>query len=330
MSGMRNKRKVTIIVLAIVGLLLIGAVVFALNMGGEQEAGPDGPIYRSQLTGEEVDQEVSERPILGAMFNNSTEARPQTGLDAAGIVFETTTEGGITRYLALYQEDIPDEIGPIRSLRQYFLDWMMGFDASVAHVGGSAKALDLVEQRDAKSLNQFTHEEPYYRTNDRPSPHNMYVRTQGLRDLQQELGHEQSQFDEIPRKSDSASENPEAETINIDYSGPDYRVEFRYDASTNNYTRYLAGQPHTDAATNQPITVKNMIVIKTARNADAGKAIGDGDALVFMDGSVVEATWEKSSPDERIKILDDEGNEVPLNRGDTWFAVTPSDRRITY
>ena len=120
------------------------------------------------------------------MIENSEEARPQTGLDAAGIVFETVTEGGITRYAALYQENLPEEVGPVRSVRPYFVDWLMGFDTSVAHVGGSENALQMVEDRKAKDINEFFNGDAFYRRNDRESPHDAYARTKNLVALQKE------------------------------------------------------------------------------------------------------------------------------------------------
>jgi hypothetical protein len=319
-----RKQKKLLLFIGLPALLLLVASVVALRSPAKPDEPPQ-PVY-SQLTGAEVEPDVAERPVLGVMIENSEEARPQTGLDSAGIVFEATTEGGITRYLALYQEDMPEIVGPVRSLRPHFLDWAMGFDASIAHVGGSPEALELADERDAKSLNEFKYSQPYYRDNSREAPHNMYARTEDLRNLQAELEHQRSQFADIPRTDESPSQNPQADSITLDFSSPPFVVRFRYDQSSNSYTRHLAGEPQIDSATNQPITVKNVIVIKT--NGD--KATGDGKALVFKNGNVTEARWKKTSHRERIKVLGDDGNEIPLNRGSTWIAVIRSDRPVTY
>jgi hypothetical protein len=315
---MSRRRKLVISLVAAIILLAVAAIAF----------GWFTDKAHSQLTGLEVKTEVAERPVLGIMIENSEAARPQTGLDSAGIVFETVTEGGITRYLALYQEDMPDIVGPVRSLRPHFVDWMMGFDASVAHVGGSAEALQLVEEREAKSLTQFEYPDPYYRSDDRTAPHNMYVRTGGLRALQDELEHSRSQFDEIPRSKDDASDDPEAEEITIDFSSPTYEVEFRYREDNNSYARYLAGEPHIDRDSDEQITVKNVIVIKMSD--ENIEAVGDGEAFVFKDGGVQTVRWQKDSYNTRLKIIDNEGNEVPLNRGDSWIAVIPGDKSVSY
>ena len=323
----KNKK----IILAAGAILVVAAALlfWLLRDSPAIEPEPAQPTY-SQLTGIEVAPEVAERPVLGIMIENSVPARPQTGLDAAGIVFESVTEGGITRYLALYQEDIPEVVGPVRSLRPHFLDWAMGFDVSIAHVGGSPEALQRAEDRDAKSLSQFTFSDPYYRVSNRTSPHNMYTRTADLRSLQEEQNHDTSAFDEIPRKDDNPAENPAAATIAVDYAGDSYKVEFRYSAEMNSYIRYLAGSPHIDAATDKPITVKNVIIIKTPQQATGTNAIGNGEALVFTDGNVRTVRWEKDNFESRIKFVNDEGAEISLNRGDSWVSALPSNRSVNY
>lgn len=324
-----KKQRITLIAVSVLLVALLAAFVlgaFSSDKEPEPEVPPE-PVY-SQLMGIEVDPEVAERPILGIMIENSTFARPQTGLDDAGIVFETIAEGGITRYLALFQEKMPKELGPIRSVRAYYLDWAMGFDASIAHVGGSADALALIDSRNAKTLSQFKYPEPYYRVNSREAPHNMYATTDALRNLQDELGHKTSEFDEIPRSSDSPAQTPAAPRISVNFSGPEFAVEFRYQKETNSYVRYLAGEPDVDAATKKPITVKNFIVIKLeSRNI---RATGSGEALVFKDGNVQTVRWKLSSHKDRIKFTDAQGKEVPLNRGGTWISAIPTTSSVDY
>lgn len=318
----RKQKKVLIIVIAVVAAGL--AAAYFLGLFGDKEKEPETPpqpIY-GQLTGVEVEKDVAKRPVLGVMIENHPDARPQTGLDSAGIVFETVAEGGITRYLALFQENMPKELGSIRSVRAYYLDWAMGFDASIAHVGGSSDALDLMDSRKAKTLSQFKYPEPYYRVKTRQAPHNMFATTDALRSLQKELGHESSKFDEIPRSSDSPLQPPTATNISIDFSAPQYAVEFRYQQADNTYVRYLAGKPDVDAATNQPITVKNVIVIKML--TPSINAVGKGEASVFKDGGVQSARWELANYRDRLKVTDNQGAEIPLNRGDTWIIALPS------
>lgn len=328
-SRLSRRQKIFFTLLIVALVALATAAVFALLAKEEKPAEPER--FYSQLTGEEVSKELSKRPILGVMIENSEEARPQTGLDSAGIVFEAVTEGGITRFLALYQDEMPKEVGPVRSVRPHFVSWLVGFDSSVAHVGGSAEALQLVEKLNAKTLTQFTYSEPYRRIADRIAPHNVYASTEKLRDLQEELKHKKAEFSEIPRSSESPAQTPAATKIVIDFSSPAFAVEFRYDKKTNSYKRFLAGEPHIDAATNKQITVKNLIVIKVNGNdSNTIKAVGKGEALIFKDGNVIKARWQKTSHSERIKLLDSTHNEIALNRGDSWIAALTPGRTPKY
>lgn len=325
----RLSRKKKILVIAVL-LLLIGGIAYALTRSDEPatEIQPEKKYY-SQLTGREVTEEESLRPVLAIMVENSEEARPQAGLDGAGIVFEAVTEGGITRYMALYQEDMPKEVAPVRSVRPYFVDWFSGFDASIAHVGGSAPALEMLDQRESKSLNQFAFPGPYYRSTERAAPHNMHARTNDLRDLQKEEGHEKSEFDEIPRSDDAPAQTPAAPKISVNFSSPVFQVEFRYNAQSNSYTRYLGGQPHIDALTNKPITVKNVVVINMPENGQTS-ATGNGEAWLFKDGNVQEVRWQLNDHSNRLKLVDANNEEVALNRGDAWISALPADKTVDY
>jgi len=317
LAGMRLRGWLIFLLILIIGG---AALVWAANGNGSSD--------RSQLTGIKVAKDLADRPVLGIVIENSEQARPQTGLGAAGIVFETVAEGGITRYLALYQENMPTVVGPVRSLRPYFVDWALGFDASVAHVGGSPEALAMADRLDLKNLDQFKHSGPYYRDPARDAPHNVYARTADLRDLQQRLGYGKSNFDTIPRKNDAPSQNPTAPNITINFSGAQFVAEFRYQSSSNTYQRYLAGELHVDKATNQPITVKNVVVMKMSGNDIL--AIGNGDAFVFLDGQVIQAHWQQSDHNSRVQIVDNNDKEIPLNRGSTWFAVVPKSGSVSY
>lgn len=311
-------------------VIIGGLAAYFLGLSDKVTQSSDKPPqkYYSQLTGVEVNQEVSERPILGIMIENSIFARPQTGIDSAGMVFESVTEGGITRYLTLFQENMPKVVGPVRSVRPYFVNWVMGLDGSIAHVGGSAEALAMLDSRNAKTLSQFKYPDQYYRVTDREAPHNMYARTDDLRKLQEKLGHKTAEFEAFPRSDDNPAQTPDTTRIAINYSGPDYAVEFRYDKKTNLYTRYLAGQVDKDRATNKPITVKNVIIIKMG-GAEV-QAIGAGEAIVLKNGTAVKGRWKQTSYRERITISDSQGKEIPLNRGDSWFAIVPSTGSATY
>ncbi|HSW79674.1 MAG TPA: DUF3048 domain-containing protein, partial [Candidatus Saccharimonadales bacterium] len=165
-------------------LLLGGAIAFGLtHMAGapnaqkkaEQAAAAAPTVYYSPLTGNVVSQAETKNTVTAVMIENSDFARPQAGLREAGVVFEAIAEAGITRFMALYQEAKPKNIGPIRSARPYYALWALGFDAPYAHVGGSPEALGNIKQWHVKDMNQFAYGSYYHRISSREAPHNVYT-----------------------------------------------------------------------------------------------------------------------------------------------------------
>lgn len=294
----------------------------------------------SPLTGVEVRPELANRPIYAAVIENHPDARPQSGLSQAGVVYEALAEGGITRFLGFFGDEQPANIGPVRSLRTYFIDWALEFNAPVAHAGGNADALDLVGPLGMKDMNQFAWGNYFYRSNDRVSPHNLYTSSSLLDKLAAVRGYDQPpKFTVSPRKADKPAETPTAGTINVNFSYNGYDAQFNYNKQGNDYTRLLAGANHIDRNTAKPIKVKNVIVeymptsfgtTRTGESTVIMQTVGTGKVLVFRDGGVVEGTWSKASHSARTRLLDAEGKEIPLNNGNSWYCIIPTDKQATY
>ena len=297
----------------------------------------------SPLTGVEVENALADRPILGIVIENHPDARPQSGLSAAGVVYEALAEGGITRFLAFFLDQRSGVIGPVRSLRTYFVDWTLEFNSPVAHVGGNADALDLVGPLGVKSLNQFYNGNYYYRANDRFAPHNAYTNSDLMDQLLKRNGEfHPATFKPSPRKADSppgASATATAATIKIDYSYNGYQVEYRYNPASNSYARFLAGAPHIDRNSSQQIMVKNVVVeymptsYGTTRIGEQTVMMGtpgSGQAIVFRDGGAVMGTWSKANHTDRTVLKDSTGTEIPLNKGNTWYSIVPTERTVQY
>lgn len=291
----------------------------------------------SPLSGLEVSQEVRDRPVTGVMIENSPEARPQSGLDQASIVFEAIAEAGITRFLALYQDNYPTTLGPVRSSRPYYLDWVMAFDASYAHVGGSPDALQRIKDISVKDLDQFYNAGPYRRITTRFAPHNVYTSLQGLADRAAEKGWTKSSFTPLKRKAkEEPSKKPTARSIDFAISGPTYNVRYDYDPARNAYLRSMGGGPHTDNETKAQLAPKVVValVIPYSLMADgyhsAYQTIGSGPMFVFQDGVVTQGTWSKGQPNEQFVFTDAAGKDLLLNPGQTWFTVLKDAGNVSY
>lgn len=288
-------------------------------------------IY-SPLTGKIVaDENATKQPVTAIMIENSPDARPQSGLKDSGVVFEAIAEGGITRFLVLYQQEKPQLIGPVRSVRMYYVDWLAAFNASVAHIGGSAAALAEVRNGNYRDIDQFFNAGSYWRATDRYAPHNVYTSFEKLDALNNAKGYTSSAFAGFTRTDGKASDKPTATSINVVISSNLYNSSYTYDKATNTYARSLAGEPHTDREAGQitPSVVIAMRVDETTTMEDGYRqsisTIGTGKAVIFQNGLAINATWSKASKTDQIKFTDDNGKDIPLVRGQTWISAVPND-----
>ncbi len=300
------------------------------------------PIKKaSPLTGLMVDPAVAGQPIVAVIIENHPDARPQSGLGSAGVVYEANAEGGITRFEAFYLDKLPDTLGPVRSLRTYFLDWGIEFNAPAAHAGGNADALDEVGPTGMKDLNALIIGAPYfYRTSDRYAPHNLYTSGSLLNRLMTARGfNKPSNFTPSPRKADTPNPNSVHPNIHINYSYNGYQADYAYSPGTNDYARNLAGMPHIDRNTGQQIHVKNIVVeymptsygfTRIGEQTVIMGTVGRGQGVVFRDGEAIPCTWVKTSRASRTQLLDAAGANIPLDAGNTWYSIVPQGNTVTY
>lgn len=292
---------------------------------------PELPHYFSKLTGREVSELLSLKPVTGVMIENSPEARPQSGLYDADLVFESVAEGGITRFLALYQESEPKEIGPIRSVRIHFANLAVGYDAGLAHVGGADSALNLI--RSNKDLDEFANGGSYWRSTERYAPHNVYTSFDKLNELNRAKGFSKSDFIGFSRKADEPKNPADATSIYIPISAFNFDSQIKYQPETNSYLRFMAGKPHLDANGKQ-ISPKVVVVLNVDHNTVSDtngyrypQILSSGSAIIYQDGTKTEATWAKKDATSPLKLTDASGNDMKLNPGQTWVTIIPTNNK---
>ena len=290
-------------------------------------------VYYSPLTGEKVpDQASTQQAVTGIMIENSPDARPQSGVKSAGVVFEAIAEGGITRFLALYQSAKPQLVGPVRSVRLYYVDWIAPFQASVAHIGGSKFALNEVRNGNYRDIDQFFNAGAYWRATDRYAPHNVYTSFEKLDALNAKKGYVTSVFTGWPRADGTPAKTVTAATINVHISAALYDSAYIYDVTTNTYKRSQAGKPHLDRENGQitPNVVIAMDQNETQVFEDGWReqitTTGSGKVRVFQNGTVTEGTWSKKDRGSQIAFSDASGKEIQLNRGQTWITSVPVNK----
>lgn len=303
---------------------------------------------------------------LGVMIENHEEARPQSGLQFADVVYEAVAEGGITRFLSVYYCDDAGIVGPVRSARTYFLDFISEYGSYplYAHVGGAntpgpADALGQIIDYGwniYNDLNQFSIGFPTFRRDESrlghpvATEHTMYSTTSRLWKVGKERGltqedKEGTAWDEdfrVYKFKDDAKESARgtSQVIDIEFwsSQPNYNVTWTYDNATNSYVRENAGEPHLDNNTDKQLSAKNIVVLyMTERNANDGYpgnlhllygTKGRGNAVVFQDGKEIDASWSKANREARTIVTDKSGKEVSFTRGKIWFTIVPTDSEV--
>lgn len=381
---LKNKN---IVVLAVVGILLYivtsGASYFVFSkasMGGLTQpppatTGPNGkvvfdeslpkteecPLNGAKYSKQQESWWQKHRP-LGVMIENHETSRPQSGLTSADVVYEAVAEGGITRFLAVFYCQDAEFVGPVRSARTYFLDFISQFGANplYAHVGGAntpgpADALSQINTYGWGSyndMNQFSIGFPtFWRDYNRlghptATEHTMYSSTTKLwsfaakdRELTNKDKDGQmwdSDFEWYSFKEDAeSSDRGKISSIHIEFweNNGSYDVDWKYDSSKNSYLRSHGRDPHTDLNNKKQVAAKNVVALfmreSSANDGYEGNAHllygtkGSGKAQVYMDGREIKGTWRKADRESRLIILDSKGSEIQFNRGLIWFEVLP-------
>ncbi|MCL5432873.1 MAG: DUF3048 domain-containing protein [Patescibacteria group bacterium] len=305
---------------------------------------------------------------LGIMIENHEESRPQSGLSFADVIYEAVAEGGITRFLAMYYCQDAGMVGPVRSARTYFMDFVSEYGSFplYAHVGGAnapgpADALSQIEEYGwggYNDLNQFSIGCPVFcRYEDRlghpvATEHTMYSTTSKLWDFaakERELTNVDKDDNSWDGKfvkysfkdDDKSSDRPASQLISVDFwEKPDYKVDWFYDPATNLYKRNNAGVAHLDKDTNKQLTAKNIVIMFVQEeNALDGYENNihllydlngsSGKASIFMDGKQIKGTWKKDKRTGRTLLYKSDGSPIKFNRGNIWFQILPTDGTIT-
>ncbi len=323
---------------------LMGPRVSEQNSNGNQIKTAADEIYYSKLTGREVSADKVGIAATCIMIENSPDARPQSGLDQAGVVYEAIAEGGITRFMAIFQESKPQYIGPVRSLRMAYAEFAKPYHCSIAHVGGADNALNLVRNNpDYRDIDQFFNDGSYWRISSRWAPHNVYTSFEALDALNANRGYTTSEFNGFSRfkpDTNTAADEVTARTIRIELSSDLYNPVYTYDEAANNYRRSFAtGEAHEVTSENGDIsqlTPDVVIALETDAVSRAGtpyadyRTVGGGNAYIFQNGTVTSAKWQRDSVDSELRFINENNEEVKLNRGQVWISIYPSNNSISW
>ena len=295
-------------------------------------AGPPCPLTGLPVHGTQVPQ----RPALAVKVDNYPQARPQSGLGQADVVFEEPVEGGITRLVAVFQCQSPPLIGPIRSARAVDVQILDQLSRPLFfHAGGIDPVLALVRDGDLINDDVFDHGS-IVQSAGREAPYNTYMSAAA--------GWALDPNDTTPPSplftySSSAPTGTPVTQIHIPFAGTN-NTFWSWDASTQLWQLSYGSTPATTADGNR-ITTTNIVVQTVhvtygpwAENSEGGLEVqsqmtGSGPLKVLRNGELITGTWHRSSLDEPTTLTATDGSQIALQPGPTWIEIVPSTVSVT-
>lgn len=312
----------------------------ALEPGETAEQQKDEPVIpkvKNPLTGMDMDMQFENQRPIAVMIENEYNARPQSGLDKAGVVYEVLAEGGITRFLALFLGETVDEIGPVRSARPYFLDYAMEYDGIYIHYGASPQGYIDLKQLKINAINGMYDDVTFWRDKSRKEPHNAYTNTEKILKTSEKSGF--CKDTQLALWKFNSEESPAGDWVLEDFKLEyfnNYTVSYTYDRGKKAYERFINGKYHTDRKTGESIFVKNIIIQFAGTKVidDVGrlsiKTVDSGKGYYISNGCCEEIKWQKDSRKERTKYTFADGSELVINPGNTWIQVLPQWGKFNY
>ncbi|MDR2379003.1 MAG: DUF3048 domain-containing protein [Bifidobacteriaceae bacterium] len=310
-----------------------GAATETAPVEADKQAPPEVPAVWP-LTG--LPGEVVERPALAVKVENSAAARPQSGLEQADIVWEEMVEGGESRFIAVFNSQVPEAVGPVRSVRPMDGPILGATGGLLAFSGGQSR---FVEQAKAAGLQVLTEDSGgagFFRSTDRPMPHNLYLRPAEAWEQADEAhrGPVAAEFAhaDAPGAATAARDGRPAAALAVTISAA-AKPNWTWDASAGVYLRSERDVP-SEAASGVRLAAQNVIAlsvpIEMAGGTDAAgspipdtRIVGSGQGLVASGGGAIDIEWSKASDFDRLVLKTPDGVEIALAPGVTWIELVP-------
>jgi hypothetical protein len=293
------------------------------------------PPTLSQITGLPVDDDaVLERPVIAVKIGSDRAAQPQHGLDVADLVVEELVEGGISRFLAVFQSTESDPVGPVRSARTSEIELLPLFGRPIfAHSGGNAGTIRALANANTSVAagHNSGFGNLYVRDRSRSAPFNLFVDTSVLRAAAAETAAAPGQLFHFLGDDDEVS--PHAlPVVGVDISFGSTRTRWVWDAEREGFLRWQDGREHLDPQ-NFQLVFPNLIVLFTPYGtspADPGSpeaiTVGSGEAWVLSHGIVTPGSWERTSADAPYVLRDADGNDIRMTPGRIWLSLPRQGR----
>jgi hypothetical protein len=317
---------------------------------GNVENDPAVPTVASRLTGLPIRESAANNRPVAVVINNIHAALPQSGVSQADIIYEVLAEGDITRLVGIFQDYTGlTKLGPVRSARDYFVDFALDHDAIFIHHGGSPSGYAKLRSLRISRLDGMTYEGVYFRRErtypdwyepragtTRPLVHSSYTGGDRIAEAAEKLQIRTTLYEDAPFGYTFFSDDKvpvhlfrdKAETITVPFSR-NYTRKFYYDPDTKLYNVEGRDGAHMDAEDNTQAAVRNVLIQEVKSYVIAGDeegrrsvgTVGHGGGYVAMDGVYRPISWSKDSADKPTRWFFADGSELRLAAGRTWICV---------
>ncbi len=299
------------------------------------ETGPVCPLTGLPAPGGAVPQ----RSALAVKVDNYPTARPQTGLTAADVVFEEPVEGGITRYVAVFQCHGTASVGPVRSARNIDIGILGQLGQPLlVHVGGIQPVINNIVASPLKDFELGDYTTIIQHPAGRYAPYDTYTSTTAV-------WHMRPTADTPPEPlftySRTVPSGTPVSSISVPFSfySP---VNWRWDATKGVFLRYFKSTPDLlsngvqNSATNVVVQFVNVFYGPWLENTQGGLEVqanlytnASGTALIFRNGEEVQARWSRSTLGQPTSFTTTSGTPIALEPGTTWVELVPSTIQVT-
>ncbi|MEY4039304.1 MAG: hypothetical protein RLZZ52_172 [Actinomycetota bacterium] len=327
----------------VIGLATAGtlAVTLAACSGGSAPSPSDpgytsnyktpAPVAYAPLTGVALAAGTTVGPALSVKICNVFHCEPQDGLNQADVVFEEIVEGGITRYVGVWNSTVPVSVGPVRSLRPMDADIAAPFGGIIAYSGyGAQETRDLAV--DTGLVNVTENDPAMYRNDYNVAPYNLMLHAQEVIAANPGLAAPAQQWAYAGSLASSTAvqDGTPASAVQNIFSNQSDNT-WTYDAGSGRYLRTQWEGPDLDLAGAQ-LSAANIIVMRVNVDEFVGvprtRMVDSGEAFVLSGGKVVHGTWSKASTAAPIRFTADNGVTIRLAPGNSWIEMVPNESYV--
>ncbi|MGW1957516.1 DUF3048 domain-containing protein [Streptomyces sp. NPDC001920] len=266
-----------------------------------------------------------EKAVLAVKIDNARAARPHTGLNAADIVYVEQVEGGLSRLMAVYAQQLPKYVGPVRSARETDLELLRQFDRPMLAYSGAQRKLEpLIDKAPLQARPAEDTSRAYFRYSKRPSPHNLYLRPHRL--MASPPGTDVLttgfRFGAAPPGGKAVA----AQTVRY----PAARFTFTWSRS---HDRWLVAMDGKAARTTdgKRVTAGTVIVqyVKVrasafhdflGNNTPYTETVGAGKARVLRDGLAYDVRWKRPKTTSGTRFTTAAGKPMLFQHGQVWVV----------